>query len=137
MLNYICLSKWIAKPCSLDCVTLDWDKSKGSCTSHLADLREKCLVWVEMCSCRLAGWVRKFLQQTWFIFSAGYIISFFLYKTHMVLPYCHESLKGSVQSESNLNYQGIILQITRLKRISMSLDCCARTLSLNHFLPIA
>lgn len=54
VLNYIFLSKWIAKPCSLDCAILGWGKSKAFCTSHLADLRKNCLVWVEMCSCRLA-----------------------------------------------------------------------------------
>lgn len=140
MLNHIFLPKWIAKPCSLDGAILDWGKLRGSCTSHLADLRENCLVWVEMCSCRLAGWVRKFLQQTWCIFSAGHMISFSLCKTHMVLSYCHESLKGSIQSESSLNYQRVSTQITRLcleEDLHAPRLCCARTVSLKHFLTVA
>lgn len=67
-----------------------------------------------MCSCRLAGRGRKSLQQTCWISSAGYMISLFLCKIHMVLSYCHRSLKGSIQSGDNLNSQGVSTRIPRL-----------------------
>lgn len=88
---------------------LDWSRSKDTIqTGDLADLREN------FCPMRAgdvqlqAGWLRQEIS------SAGYTISLLLCKIHMVLSYCHKSLKGSIQSGANLNYQGVSTWITRL-----------------------